>query len=115
MGDNLKNKAVKGVGWSATDALLAQGINFIVGLVLANLLEPHDYGIIGYVAIFIALFNSIVNSGFSNALIRKKEVKDIDYSTTFTMNMVMCLVLSLALFFSAPLISKFLMNLNSFP
>ena len=107
MGDNLKNKAVKGVGWSATDTILAQGINFIVGLVLANLLDPHDYGIIGYVTIFIALFNCIVNSGFSNALIRKKEVKDIDYSTTFTMNLVMCLVLSLILFLSAPLISRF--------
>lgn len=72
MGDNLKNKAVRGVGWSATDALLVQGINFIVGLVLANKLGPHEYGLIGYVSIFIALFNCIVNSGFSNALIRKK-------------------------------------------
>ncbi len=107
MGDNLKNKAVKGVGWSATDALLTQGINFIVGLILANKLDPHDYGLIGYVTIFIALFNCIVNSGFSNALIRKKDVKEIDFSTTFTINMVLCLIMSLTLFLSAPLISKF--------
>ena len=107
MGDNLKNKAVRGVGWSATDALLAQGINFIVGLILANKLDPHDYGLIGYVAIFIALFNSIVNSGFSNALIRKKDVKEIDFSTTFTINMVLCVVMSVTLFFFAPLISRF--------
>lgn len=107
MGDNLKNKAVSGVGWSATDALLAQGINFIVGLVLANKLDPHDYGLIGYVAIFIALFNCIVNSGFSSALIRKKDVKDIDFSTTFTINMVLCVIMGLTLFLSAPLISRF--------
>jgi len=107
MGDNLKNKAVSGVGWSATDALFTQGINFIVGLILANRLDPHDYGLIGYVTIFIALFNCIVNSGFSNALIRKKDVKEIDFSTTFTINMVLCLIMSLTLFLSAPLISKF--------
>lgn len=107
MGDNLKNKAVSGVSWSATDAVLTQGINFIVGLVLANRLDPHDYGLIGYVTIFIALFNSIVNSGFSNALIRKKDVKEIDFSTTFTINMVLCVVMSITLFLSAPLISKF--------
>ena len=107
MGDNLKNKAVRGVGWSATDALLAQGINFIVGLVLANRLGPHEYGLIGYVTIFIALFNCIVNSGFSNALIRKKDVKEVDYSTTFTINMVLCVVLSVTLFLSAPFISRF--------
>ncbi len=107
MGDNLKNKAVRGVGWSATDALLVQGINFIVGLVLANKLGPHEYGLIGYVSIFIALFNCIVNSGFSNALIRKRDVKDVDYSTTFTINMVLCLVLSVTLFLTAPIISRF--------
>ena len=107
MGDNLKNKAVRGVGWSATDALLVQGINFIVGLVLANKLGPHEYGLIGYVTIFIALFNCIVNSGFSNALIRKRDVKEIDFSTTFTINMVMCLIMSAILFLSAPLISRF--------
>lgn len=107
MGDNLKNKAVSGVGWSATDALLAQGINFIVGLVLANRLDPHDYGLIGYVTIFIALFNSIVNSGFSSALIRKKDVKDIDFSTTFTINMALCVIMGLTLYLSAPLISSY--------
>ena len=107
MADNLKNKAVSGVGWSATDALLAQGINFIVGLILANKLDPHDYGLIGYVAIFIALFNCIVNSGFSSALIRKKNVKDVDFSTTFIINLVLCLIMSLTLFLCAPLIARF--------
>ena len=107
MGDNLKNKAVKGVGWSATDTILAQGINFIVGLVLANRLDPHDYGLIGYVSIFIVLFNCIVNSGFSNALIRKKDVKEVDFSTTFIINLILCLVMSIVLFLSAPLISRY--------
>lgn len=68
--ESLKNKTVKGVEWSAADAFLGQGVTFIVGLVLARLLSPDEYGLIGICLIFTTVLNGIVDSGFSNALIR---------------------------------------------
>lgn len=105
--ESLRGKTVKGVGWSFIDSFAGQGITFLVGLVLARLLTPEEYGLIGIITIFIAVFNSIVDSGFSNALIRKTDAKDIDYNTVFITNMVVSIVLFLALFFSAPLIANF--------
>lgn len=105
--ESLRGKTVKGVGWSFLDSLGGQGITFLVGLVLARLLTPEEYGLIGIITIFIAVFNSIVDSGFSNALIRKTDAKEIDYNTVFITNMVVSIVLFLALFFSAPLIADF--------
>lgn len=107
MAESIKNKAVKGVGWSFADNILNQGITFLVGLVLARLLTPEEYGLIGIIMIFIAVFNSIVDSGFSNALIRKTDAKDVDYNTVFITNMGLSVVLFFAMFFSAPSIAKF--------
>lgn len=105
--ESLRGKTVKGVGWSFIDSFAGQGITFLVGLVLARLLTPDEYGLIGIITIFIAVFNSIVDSGFSNALIRKTDAKDIDYNTVFITNLVVSVVLFFALFFSAPLIARF--------
>lgn len=105
--ESLKNKTIKGTVWSAADAFLGQGVTFIVGLVLARLLSPDEYGLIGICLIFTTVLNGIVDSGFSNALIRKKEVSDEDYNTMFITNMVICIVLYTTLFVSAPLISNF--------
>lgn len=106
-GESLKNKTIKGVGWSAADALLGQGVTFIVGLVLARLLSPDEYGLIGICLIFTTVLNGIVDSGFSNALIRKKDVTDEDYNTMFTTNMAISIVLYVLLFISAPFVSDF--------
>lgn len=105
--ESLKNKTIKGVGWSAADAFLGQGVTFIVGLVLARLLSPDEYGLIGICLIFTTVLNGIVDSGFSNALIRKKEVTDEDYNTMFTTNMAISIVLYVLLFIGAPLVSNF--------
>ena len=105
--ESLKNKTIKGVGWSAAEAFLGQGVTFIVGLVLARLLSPDEYGLIGICLIFTTVFNGIVDSGFSNALIRKKEVTDEDYNTMFITNMVISIVLYVLLFICAPLVSDF--------
>lgn len=107
MSESLKSKTVKGVGWSFADNIGSQGITFIVGLVLARMLTPAEYGLIGIILIFVNVFNSIVNSGFSAALIRKKDATDDDYSTVFITNMAISVVLAIALFFSAPLIADF--------
>lgn len=105
--ESLKNKTVKGASWSFIDSIAGQGITFLVGLVLARLLTPEEYGLIGIIIIFIAVFNSIVDSGFSNALIRKNEAQDIDYNTVFISNFVLSVVLFGILYISASAISNF--------
>ena len=105
--ESLKNRTVSGVGWSAADAFLGQGVTFVVGLVLARILSPSEYGLIGIVTIFTTVLSGIVDSGFSNALIRKPETSESDYSTMFITNLAMSLLLYLLLFFAAPLIASF--------
>ena len=107
MSDSLKNKTVKGLSWSFVDNIANSGITFLVGLVLARLLSPQEYGVMAIVAIFIAVSNSIVDSGFSNALIRKREVKSIDYNTVFYFNLLISFALYIIFFLSAPFISNF--------
>lgn len=104
---SLKDKTVKGVSWSAIDSLLGQGITFLVGLVLARILSPSEYGLIGLTTIFITVFNAIIDSGFSQAVIRKKDASNDDYNTMFITNMVLSIVMFLVLFFCAPAIAKF--------
>lgn len=107
MAESLKQKTVKGVGWSFADNIANQGITFLVGLVLARLITPEEYGLIGIILIFVAVFDSIVNCGFSNALIRKNDADDRDYNTVFIVNMVLSIVLFIAFFFSARFIADF--------
>lgn len=104
---SLTNKTIKGVGWSAADALLGQGITFVVGIILARLLTPEEYGLIGICLIFTTVLNGIVDSGFSNAIIRKKDATNEDYNTMFITNMVVSIVLYILLYLSAPLFTKF--------
>lgn len=105
--ESLKNKTVKGASWSFIDNIASQGITFLVGLILARLLTPEEYGLIGIITIFIAVFNSIVDSGFSNALIRKNDAKDIDFNTVFISNLIFSIVLFIILYICSPLISNF--------
>jgi len=107
MSESLKDKTVKGVGWSAADAFLGQGVTFLVGLILARLLSPAEYGLIGIVTIFTTVLTGIVDSGFSTALIRKKDVTDDDYNTMFITNMLMSLLMFIILFLCAPFIASF--------
>lgn len=104
---SLKDKTVKGVGWTALDSVANYGISFIVGLVLARLLSPDEYGLIGIITIFIVIFNTIVDSGFSTALIRKPKVTDDDYSTVFIINLGISILLAILLFCSAGTIASY--------
>lgn len=107
MAESLKNKTVKGVGWSAIDNVAQYGVTFIVSIVLARLLSPDDYGLIGLIGIFTAVCNTLINAGFTTALIRKKDVTDDDYNTVFIVNLVMSLLLYGIIFFCSPLIAGF--------
>lgn len=103
----LKNKTVAGMSWSAIDSIASQGILFLVGLVLARILSPAEYGLIGMITIFISISNTIVDSGFSNAIIRKPHATNEDYSTAFIFNIVLSLLMYGVLFLCSPLIASF--------
>ena len=103
----LKQKTVNGLLWSFIENFSNQGITFIVGIILARLLTPEEFGLIGMITIFIAISTSVINSGFSQALIRKKDCTDTDYSTVFYFNLLVGVVLFAILFFAAPLIAGF--------
>lgn len=106
-GDNLKNKAKKGLLWNTIERLATNGIQFVMTIVLARLLSPDDYGIIAMPAIFLAIAQVLIDSGFANALIRKPDLNDNDLSTAFYFNIIVGLVAYLALFFASPLIADF--------
>lgn len=104
---SLKDKTIKGTMWSAADAFLGQGVTFLVGIVLARLLSPDEYGLIGICLIFNTVLCGIVDSGFSNALIRKKDCTDEDYNTMFLTNLGISIMLYGLLFVSSPLVAHF--------
>lgn len=103
----LKQKTVSGVIWSIIDSFASNGIQFIVGIILARILSPREFGLIGMLTIFIALSQSFIDSGFTNALIRKKDCTQTDYSTVFYFNFVIGIIFYFILFFFAGSISVF--------
>lgn len=107
MASSLKSKTIKGVGWSAADAFLGHGVLVLVGIVLARLLSPEEFGLIGIVTIFTTVMYGIMDSGFSSAVIRKMEVTDEDYNTLFLFNFFVSLLLFALLFMGAPWIAMF--------
>ena len=107
MAGSLKHKAIHGVGWSFIDNIASSGITFLVGLVLARLLPPKEYGIMAMIAVFIAVSNSIIDSGFSNALIRKTRIERVDYNTVFYFNLTVSILIYTLLYLAAPAISVF--------
>lgn len=105
--ESLKKKTVKGMFWSSLERFSVQAVQFLVMIVIARLLSPEEYGLIGMLAIFIAVSQSLVNSGFSQALIRKQNRSDKDNCTVFYFNIVVSLVLYLVLFLLAPSVARF--------
>ena len=104
---SLKQKTVSGLSWSFVDAIGNYGVSFVVGIVLARLLSPREFGLIGMITVFIAISESFINSGFSNALIRKQNCTDADYSTVFYFNLVVGVLFFGILYSSAPAIAGF--------
>lgn len=103
----LKQKAVKGMAWSAVQRYSTMLIQFVSGIILARLLTPYDYGCIGMLMIFMVLAESMIDGGFGSALIQKKNPTQTDYSTIFFWNMGLSVVLYAVLFLSAPAIASF--------
>ena len=107
MAESLKQKTVKGLGWSALDNAARYGMQFFIGIVLARLLSPDDYGLLGLTGIFTVVCTTLVNGGFSTALIRKKDASEDDFNTAFICNFGMSLLLYTVIYVCAPLIANF--------
>lgn len=103
----LKQKAAKGILWSSVERFSVQGVQFLIMIVMARLLTPKDYGLIGMLSIFLAISQSLIDSGFSQALIRKQDRTEIDNSTVFYFNIAVGCLLYLLFFLIAPFVADF--------
>lgn len=104
---SVKEDTLKGVRWTAIEKISVQGITFILGIIIARRLSPDDYGVVGMLAIFMAIGDSFVDSGFANALVRKINRTETDYSTVFYFNIVIGIIAYLILCLCAPWIAGF--------
>ena len=104
---NLKEKTARGLYWAFLSSGGIQLLNLIIGIFLARLLSPGEYGIVGMLAIFTLLANNLQESGFGVALVNIKDIKHNDYNSVFWFNVGMSLILYLILFLCAPLIASF--------
>lgn len=105
--NNLKKKTTKGIFWSFFERFSTQGVAFIVTLVMARLLSPGDYGLVGMLTIFMSLAQVFIDGGFSSALIQYKDRTEEDFSTVFYINFGISVVMYSCLALSAPLIADF--------
>lgn len=120
---SLKKQTLNGLLWSTIERFSVQVVQFILGIVLARLLFPSDYGLIGMLAVFMSISQALIDSGFSQALIQKKNANEKDYSTVFYFNIVAAIIIygvlffvsgPIAVFYDEPLLEKLIkiMGLN---
>ncbi len=104
---SLKNETIKGTFWSSVEKLSFLGIQFVLQVILARLLTPYDYGIVGILAVFITIAGSFIDCGFTSALIQNQKRTETDFSTAFYFNFIASLLCYVILFFIAPYIALF--------
>ena len=108
--DDLRKKTLLGSFWMMIERFGYLTIQFVSNLVLARLLSPDDFGVIGILMVFITLSNVFIDSGFSASLIQKKEISETDKSTVFYINLSLASVVYIILFFTSPWIADFFHN-----
>lgn len=101
------NKVLSSFFWRFLERCGAQGVTFVVSIILARLLDPSVYGTVALVTIFITIMQVFVDSGMGNALIQKKDADDLDFSSVFWFNLCICSILYVLMFFIAPFIAAF--------
>ena len=104
---SLKSKVVSGAVWTLLEKLSTQAVSFVVGMVLARLLTPDDYGTVALIGIFFAVAGVLVDSGFGGALIQKKDSDDLDFNSVFYLNLSLSVFAYFVLFLIAPWIAQF--------
>ena len=105
--ENLKGRAFGGVIWKFMEKISMQLMQFVIQIILARLLMPTDYGIVGLMTIFISISEVFIQKGFAIALIQKKDADQLDYSSVFFANIIMVLVIYAILYFAAPYVAIF--------
>ena len=105
--ESLKHKTVRGALWSFAERFTAQGVHFLVIIVIARILSPKEFGLIGMLAIFLAVAQSLIDSGFSQALIRKQNRTEADKNTIFYFNLVVSVALYFILWLISPWVADF--------
>lgn len=107
MSESLKRQTIKGVAWNAINTISNRVLFFIVGVILARLLTPADYGMITMVTVFTAVLQIFTDGGLGLALIRKQDRTEYDTATVFWYNLIMCWFIYIVLFIAAPYIAEF--------
>lgn len=103
----IKQKLISGVVWESIGQFSSLGIQFIVTIVIARILTPADYGVIGLLTVFVAIANILLDSGFSQALIQKKDAGELEFSTVFFLNLMVGTLLYAILYVCSPYIARF--------
>ena len=104
---SLKQKVFSGVFWNFLETFFLKGVVFFAMIFIARYIGPEEFGLVGMIAVFIAIGNSLVDSGLSSSLIRTKGAEDSDFSTVFYMNMLMSILVYVLLYVCAPSIALF--------
>jgi len=104
---SLKKKTFSGIIWTMGDIFFVRALTFVAMILLARWLGPTEFGLVGMIAVFIALGKSLTDSGMTNSLIRTKEPDQSDYSTVFFVNLLMSLLVYGIIYFAAPFIADF--------
>ncbi len=112
---NTKNKVFSNMVWRFAERCGAQIVTFVVSIVLARLLAPEAYGKIALITVFTTILQVFVDSGLGTALIQKKDSDDLDFSSVFYFNFVVCIILYAGMFIAAPFIAKFYNDISLTP
>jgi len=104
---SVASKSIHGIIWSAIERFSLQGTHFVIGVVLARLLSPSDFGMVGMLSIFLSVSQTFIDCGFSNALVRQKDVSRADFGTAFLVNFSISMIAFLVLFVIAPFVAQF--------
>lgn len=107
MAESLKSKTLHGAFWTLLERLGTQLVGVVVSILLARILAPSDYGVIGLLSVFLSVSQMFIDCGFGAALIRKKECSDIEFSTVFWFNLIAAMFFYAVLFFVAPFIANY--------
>lgn len=107
MSEPIRNKAIRGVAWSAVEKFARQGLMTLFSVIIARQLSPSDYGLVAMLSIFLIIAQVFVDSGFVEALIQKQDRTETDFSTTFWFNIGVALLVYIALLLFSPLIAGF--------
>lgn len=105
--ENIKKQSIIGLIWKFIEKAGTQVISFVVQIILARILIPEDYGLIGYLTIFITLSEVFIQQGFTTALIQKSNIDELDFSSVFYINIIISIIIYVICFWSAPFVSKF--------